>query len=136
MGSALTAGLPVMGGMSRSAVSARMGGRGRLVPVVTALVVLLASGPMAGVFADLPRAVLAAIILPPVLSLLRHPLGFLSPEGRRWQLALYALTLVCFLSWGMVEGSLAAAAGAMLIGGLRWVLTVRIPRPVAAGASS
>ncbi len=66
---AVSAGFPVGGSFSRSAITRLTGGRTRWSGAVTGLLVL-AFLPFAGVLADLPRAVLGAVVIAAVLKLM------------------------------------------------------------------
>ncbi len=69
LAAAVSAGFPVGGSFSRSAITRLTGGRTRWSGAVTGLVVL-AFLPFAGVLADLPRAVLGAVVIAAVLKLM------------------------------------------------------------------
>jgi SulP family sulfate permease len=68
----LSGGFPVGGSFSRSSVSKLAGARSRWAGAVTGLVVL-AFTPIAGVLSNLPRAVLGAIVISAVITLVRIP---------------------------------------------------------------
>ncbi len=68
----LSGGFPVGGSFSRSSVAKLAGARTRWNGAITGLAVLLFT-PVAGVLADLPRAVLGAIVIVAVLPLVRIP---------------------------------------------------------------
>ncbi len=65
----ISAGFPVGGSFSRSAITRLTGGRSRWTGAVTGLIVL-AFLPFADVLADLPRAVLGAVVIAAVLALI------------------------------------------------------------------
>ncbi len=70
LGAALTGGFPVGGSFSRSSIDRLAGSRTRWSGAVTGVVVL-AFMPFAGVLADLPRAVLGAIVIFATYQLIR-----------------------------------------------------------------
>jgi SulP family sulfate permease len=70
LASGISGGFPVGGSFSRSSVNKLAGGRTRWSGAVTGLAVL-AFLPVAGVLSDLPRAVLAAIVIVAVAKLIR-----------------------------------------------------------------
>lgn len=97
MASALSSGYPVGGSLSRSALNHRAGAATRLSGAVTGLTVLLFL-PVAGILAQLPTAVLAAVVICAVAGLIR-----LGPLVGLWRVsrpqfvvgaATFALTLL------------------------------------------
>jgi high affinity sulfate transporter 1 len=97
-------GMPTGGSLTRSAVNVEVGGRtplsGAIGGVLVAVVVLL----LAGVFANLPETVLAAVILVAVLDLLDvRALARLWTLSRR-EAIVASLTAVAVLLFGMLWG--------------------------------
>ena len=88
----LTAGMPVGASFSRSALHHALGAVTRAGAVVTGLTVL-AFMPLAGLLADLPRAVLAAVVLSAITDLLR-----IGPVADLWRFGRTQTTL----AWGTV----------------------------------
>jgi len=70
LGAGLFGGYPVTGGLSRTAVNDQAGARSQLASIVTAAVVLTTIGLFTPLFASLPNAALAAIILSAVAGLI------------------------------------------------------------------
>ncbi len=110
---ALFQGYPVTGGFSRTAVNAQAGARSGLAGLVTAGVVALTLLFLTPLFALLPKAVLAAIILTAVLGLVdtreaRH----LARVGRG-DLGLMGVTFLATLTIG-IEPCIAVGIGASL----------------------
>ncbi len=110
-GSALVGGYPISGGLSRTAVNARAGAATRLAGVISSAVValvLLAGGAVLG---PLPNAVLAAVVIAGVLSLIDREGIRRSDARQRWVLA---GTFVPTLLLGMGVGVAVGAAVALL----------------------
>src|SRR5690606_38947665 len=66
----LFGGYPIAGGFSRTAVNVQAGARTGMAGIVTALVVMLTLVALTPLFHDLPKAVLAAIIMTAVFGLI------------------------------------------------------------------
>lgn len=66
----LSAGMPVGASFSRSALNVSLGAQTRWAAVITGVVVLLLM-PLSGLLSELPRAVLAAVVLSAITDLLR-----------------------------------------------------------------
>ncbi len=92
----ITAGFPVGGSFSRSAITRLTGGRSRWTGAVTGLIVL-AFLPFAGVLADLPRAVLGAVVIAAVLALIDPRPMFDVARASRAQGAVAAATFAATL---------------------------------------
>ena len=108
-------GYPVAGGMSQSAVNDKAGARTQVAIVVTSVVVGLVLVFFSGVFANLPSAILAAVVLVAVKGLvnvreLRHLHRVSRPDFR---VAMVALTGV--LAFGILNGVLLAAIMSLLM---------------------
>lgn len=109
----LLATFPVTGGFSRSAVNAQAGARSPLAGVVSALLVLATLLYLTPLFAHLPQAVLAAIVMVAVAGLID-----LNAPRRLWRLrpsdaVLWGLTFAATLLIGVEAGLLGGAAVAL-----------------------
>jgi SulP family sulfate permease len=119
----LCGGYPVAGGLSRSAVNAAAGARTQVAALTTAAVVGLTLAFLTPLFAAMPRAVLAALILTAVLGL------FDSQEPRRlWRIKrndfhLLLFTFVATLTVGIQYGILVGVAASIAL------FVVRTTRP-------
>ncbi len=94
VGAGLSQGFPIDASLSRTTVAVGAGQRSQLAGLVNAGLVVLAIVALAGFFADLPKATLAAIVVAAVLPLLR------TGELRRlWRLDTvdFALAALCFV---------------------------------------
>jgi SulP family sulfate permease len=110
----VSSGMPVGGSFSRSAVNAEAGARTRMAGVWAALFMALAVLLLAGPLAWLPRAVLAASIVVPVLTVAEW-----GAFGRAWRyargealvmLAVAALTVLQSTQWALGVGVLVSIA--------------------------
>lgn len=123
MAGGLTQSLPPAGGFSQSAVNLRAGARTQLSGLVTAFLALLVAVALAPLLADLPRTVLAAMVLIAVA-------GLLDPR----ELGTYAAIDKTELGVALVV-ALVGLTGGMLLGvavgvGLTLVLVIRaVNRP-------
>ncbi|MEM1416829.1 MAG: SulP family inorganic anion transporter, partial [Myxococcota bacterium] len=111
--SGLSQGYPITGGFSRTAVNASAGARTPLAGVITAGVVGLTLLFLTPLFHDLPKAVLAAIIMTAVIGLVD-----LAQARRLWrvarpELALMALTFAATLGLGIGEGILVGVGASL-----------------------
>lgn len=106
--SGLTGGMPITGGLSRSAVHVRGGARTRLAGVVTAAAVLVFVFAFAPLLARIPRVALAATIAVGVASLVDVPamrrVLRVKPLDGAWMLVAFGTTLVFGFQWGIVAG--------------------------------
>lgn len=107
-------GYPVTGGFSRTAVNDQAGARSGLAAVVTAVAVILTLLFLTPLFEGLPRAVLAAIIISAVASLVQPREAAHLWRVSRPDLALMGLTFVATLALG-VEPGIALGVGASLL---------------------
>lgn len=114
LASGFTGGFPVGGSFSRSAIGQLAGARTRWAGAVTGLAVL-AFMPFAGVLSDLPKTVLATIVIVAVVPLLRIP-DLIRLVGVSWGQGFIALvTVVATLvlsprvDLGVIVGVVAAA---------------------------
>jgi len=112
---ALGHGYPVAGGLSQSAVNERAGARTPLALVVASITLALCLLFLTGLVANLPKAVLAAVVLTAVYGLVDLP-----ALVRMWRISridFYAATiaLVAVLLLGILQGILLAALASVLM---------------------
>jgi MFS superfamily sulfate permease-like transporter len=108
-------GYPVAGGLSQSAVNDRAGARTPLALVFTSATLALCLLFLANTLANLPKAVLAAIVLTAVYGLIN-----LAAMLRIWRISRVdfyaaAIALVAVLLLGILQGVLLAAAASVLL---------------------
>jgi high affinity sulfate transporter 1 len=123
LATALGHGYPVAGGLSQSAVNDKAGARTPLALVFASITLALCLLFLTGLLENLPKAVLAAVVLTAVLGLLDFPTLF-----RMWsvsRLDFYAATIAlgAVLLLGILQGILLAALASILM------LLVRVSRP-------
>lgn len=112
---AVCGGYPVTGGLSRTAVNYQAGARTGLASLVAAALVLLTVLFLTPLFHDLPQAVLAAIVIAAVVSLVDLP------EARRlWRLkradgVVLLVTFLIALLWEVDRGILLGALLSLLL---------------------
>jgi MFS superfamily sulfate permease-like transporter len=109
LAAAMGHGYPVAGGLSQSAVNDKAGACSPLALVFASITLALCLLFLTGLLADLPKAVLAAIVLTAIYGLLDFPAMF-----RMWRVSrldFYAATiaLVAVLLLGILQGILLAA---------------------------
>jgi MFS superfamily sulfate permease-like transporter len=112
---ALGHGYPVAGGLSQSAVNEKAGARSRISLVVASLALAVALVFLTGLLQDLPKAVLAAIVLMAVKGLIDLPeIARLRRVSRlEFRVALTALVGVLLL--GILKGVLLAVIASILM---------------------
>lgn len=112
---ALAHGYPVAGGLSQSAVNEQAGARSRWSLVVASVVLGVALVFLTGLLRDLPKAVLAAIVLVAVKGLidLREIARLRRLSRLEFRVALTALVGVLLL--GVLKGVLVAVVGSILL---------------------
>jgi high affinity sulfate transporter 1 len=115
LAAALGQGYPVAGGLSQSAVNDMAGARTPLALVFASLTLALCLLFLTGVLANLPKAVLAAVVLTAVYGLIDLP-----ALTRMWRISrmdFYAATiaLVSVLLLGILQGILLAAIASILM---------------------
>lgn len=108
IGGTFFSGYPVTGGFSRSAVNYQSGARTPLASIITAILILLTLLFFTGLFYYLPNAVLAAIIMVAVYSLIdvnegKHLFKIRKMDGAIW-LVTFAATLVFGIVAGIIIG--------------------------------
>lgn len=115
LASACAGAMPVAGGFARSMVNFDAGARTQLAAIITALWVALATLTFTGLLADLPKAVLAAIIVVAVWQLvdfsgLRHTWHYDRGDG-----AAQVATLAGVLAFGIELGLVLGVALALML---------------------
>lgn len=115
VGGSFFAGYPVTGGFSRSAVNYQAGARTPLASIITALLIILTLLFFTGLFYYLPNAVLAAIIMVAVYSLidakeLKYLFKVNKVDGLTWLLTFLATLLI-----GIEQGIIAGAVFSLLV---------------------
>jgi SulP family sulfate permease len=116
-------GYPVAGGLSQSAVNDKAGARTPLALVVGSMTLALCLLFLTGELEDLPKAVLAAIVLTAVYGLLDFPALFRMWRVSRLDFLAATIALVAVLLLGILEGILLAALASILL------LLARVSRP-------
>jgi MFS superfamily sulfate permease-like transporter len=114
VGAGLVQGFPIDASVSRTTVAARMGQLSQLAGLLNAGLVVVAIFLLGDVFADLPKATLAAIVIAAVLPLLRS-----RALRRLWRLdvvdfALATLCLVGVLLAGVLGGIVIAVIASLV----------------------
>jgi high affinity sulfate transporter 1 len=112
---ALGHGYPVAGGLSQSAVNDKAGARTPLALVFASITLALCLIFLTGLLDDLPKAVLAAVVVTAVWGLLDFPAML-----RMWRISrldFYAATIafIAVLALGILQGILLAAAASVLL---------------------
>lgn len=115
IGGAFFSSYPVTGGFSRSAVNYQAGARTPLASIITAILILLTLMFFTEFFYYLPNAVLAAIIMVAVYTLIdvkevKHLFKVRSIDGWTW-----VITFVATLTIGIEQGILIGAAFSLVI---------------------
>jgi high affinity sulfate transporter 1 len=123
LAAALGHGYPVAGGLSQSAVNDKAGARTPLALIFASLTLALCLLFLTGLLANLPKAVLAAVVLTAVIGLIDVPGLF-----RMWRISkldFYAATIALagVLLLGILQGILLAALASVLM------LLARASRP-------
>jgi sulfate permease, SulP family len=123
LAAALGHGYPVAGGLSQSAVNDMAGARTPFALVFASFALALCLLLLTGVLANLPKAVLAAVVLTAVYSLVDFP-----TLVRMWRISrmdFYAATIAlgAVLFFGILQGILLAALASILM------LVARAPQP-------
>jgi len=118
VGASFTGGFPVTGGFSRTAVNDQAGARTGLAALITAAMVLVTTLFLLPLFALLPTAVLAAIIVTAVAGLVdlrevRHLWKVKRSDLGFWAIT-FATTLFLGIEPGLVAGVLASLAWLVL----------------------
>ncbi len=116
-------GYPVAGGLSQSAVAEKAGSRTPLALILASVTLGLCLLFLTGLLANLPKAVLAAVVLTAVAGLIDIPALIRLWRVSRPDFAAAAVALVGVLLLGILQGILLAALASVLI------MLVRTSRP-------
>jgi sulfate permease, SulP family len=123
LATALGHGYPVAGGLSQSAVSDRAGARTPLALVFASLTLAVCLLCLTGLLENLPKAVLAAVVLTAVSGLFDFPALFRMWRVSRLDFFAAAIAVGAVLLLGILQGILLAAFASMLM------LLARTSRP-------
>jgi SulP family sulfate permease len=123
LATALGQGYPVAGGLSQSAVNDKAGARTPLALVVASLTLAFCLLFLTGLLENLPKAVLAAVVLIAVAGLLDFPALRRMWRVSRLDFYAAAIALGAVLLLGILQGILVAAAASILL------LLARASRP-------
>jgi high affinity sulfate transporter 1 len=115
LAAALGQGYPVAGGLSQSAVNDMAGARTPLALVFASLTLALCLLFLTGVLANLPKAVLAAVVLTAVYGLIDFPALVRMWRISRMDFYAAAIALVAVLLLGILQGILLAAMASILM---------------------
>jgi SulP family sulfate permease len=123
LATALVHGYPVAGGLSQSAVNDKAGARTPLALIIASTALALCLIFLTGWLENLPKAVLAAVVLTAVYGLLDFPAMLRMWRVSRMDFYAAAIALVAVLLLGILQGILLAALASILL------LLVRASRP-------
>lgn len=123
LGAALGQGYPVAGGLSQSAVNDKAGARTPLALVFASLTLAVCLLFLTGLLENLPKAVLAAVVLTAVRGLMDFPTLFGMWRVSRQDFYAAAIAFVGVLLLGILQGILLAALASILM------LLARASRP-------
>jgi MFS superfamily sulfate permease-like transporter len=115
LAAALAQGYPVAGGLSQSAVNDKAGARTPLALVFASATLALCLLFLTGLLENLPKAVLAAVVLTAVYGLLDFPALFRMWRLNRLDFFAAAVALVGVLLLGILQGILLAALASILL---------------------
>jgi sulfate permease, SulP family len=115
LAAALGHGYPVAGGLSQSAVNDMAGARTPLALVFASFTLALCLLFLTGVLANLPKAVLAAVVLTAVYRLVDFPALYRMSRISRMDFYAAAIALVAVLLLGILQGILLAALASILM---------------------
>lgn len=107
-------GFPVTGGFSRTAVNNQAGAKTNIATIITASVIIVVLLFLTPLFYYLPKAVLAAIIMTAVYTLIDFAEVKHLYQVKRTDLALLTLTFFGTLSLGIEEGIILGVAASLL----------------------
>lgn len=111
----LAKGFPVGGSMSRSAVNDASGAKTPLAGGIAALLLAVVLLFLTGIFAKLPEAILAAVVLVAVRGLIDFPALKRIYHLNRGEFAAAMLTAASVLTFGMLEGIVIGAGFSLLL---------------------
>ena len=123
LAAAIGHGYPVAGGLSQSAVNDKAGARTALALVFASVTLALCLLFLTGFLENLPKAVLAAVVLTAVYGLLDFPALLRMLRVSRLDFLAAALALVGVLLLGILQGILLAALASILL------MLARVSRP-------
>jgi high affinity sulfate transporter 1 len=123
LAAALGHGYPVAGGLSQSAVNDKAGARSPLALVFASLTLALCLLFLTGYLENLPKAVLAAVVLTAIYGLLDFPALLHMWRVSRLDFFASIIALVAVLALGILHGILLAALATVLL------LLMRVSRP-------
>jgi MFS superfamily sulfate permease-like transporter len=123
LAAAMGHGYPVAGGLSQSAVNDKAGARTALALVFASVTLALCLLFLTGFLENLPKAVLAAVVLTAVYGLLDFPALLWMLRVSRLDFLVAAAALVGVLLLGILQGILLAALASILL------LLARVSRP-------
>jgi len=123
LAAAMGHGYPVAGGLSQSAVNDKAGARTSLALVFASITLALCLLFLTGLLENLPKAVLAAVVLTAVYGLLDFPALLRMWRVSRLDFFAAAIALVAVLLLGILQGILLAALASILL------LLARVSRP-------
>jgi MFS superfamily sulfate permease-like transporter len=108
-------GYPVAGGLSQSAVNDKAGARTPLALVFASITLALCLLFLTGLLENLPKAVLAAVVLTAIYGLLDFPALFRMWRVSRLDFFAATIALVAVLLLGILQGILLAALASVLL---------------------
>jgi MFS superfamily sulfate permease-like transporter len=123
LATAMGHGYPVAGGLSQSAVNDKAGARTPLALVFASITLAFCLLFLTGFLENLPKAVLAAIVLTAIYGLLDFPALFRMWRVSRLDFYAAAIALVAVLLLGILQGILLAALASILL------LLMRVSQP-------
>jgi len=123
LAAAIGHGYPVAGGLSQSAVNDKAGARTPLALVFASITLALCLLFLTGLLENLPKAVLAAVVLTAIYGLLDFPALFRMWRVSRLDFLAAAIALVAVLALGILDGILLAALASISL------LLARVSRP-------
>ncbi len=123
LAAAVGQGFPVAGGLSQSAVNDKAGARTPLALVFASITLAFCLLFLTGLLQNLPKAVLAAVVLTAVYGLLDFPALLHMGRVSRLDFVAATVALVGVLLLGILEGILLAALASILL------LLARVSRP-------
>jgi SulP family sulfate permease len=115
LAAALGQGYPVAGGLSQSAVNDKAGARSPLALVFASVTLALCLLFLTGLLENLPKAVLAAVVLNAIYGLLDFPALFRMWRVSRLDFFAAAIALAGVLLLGILQGILLAALASILL---------------------
>jgi high affinity sulfate transporter 1 len=115
LAAALGHGYPVAGGLSQTAVNDKAGARTPLALVFASITLALCLLVLTGLLENLPKAVLAAVVLTAILGLFDFPALLRMRRVSRLDFYAAAIALVAVLAVGILQGILAAALASILL---------------------